>query len=51
MMLARSIVGSNEGASLVPRVMAGLPGRFPLPGLRLWALRGAYAWYRMQDER
>jgi hypothetical protein len=32
-------------------VMAGLPARFPLPRLRLWALRGAYAWYRMHDDR
>lgn len=48
MMLARLVAG--ESLASVPAVMRGLPGRFPLPGLRLWALRAGYLYYRLQDD-
>ena len=49
MKLARMIAGKETPADL-PAVLRGLPARFPLPGLRRFYLRGAYAWYRMQDD-
>ena len=51
MMLARAITGSNRDLELLPAVMRGLPQRFPLAALRLWALRAAYLYYRWQDDR
>ena len=52
MMLARAMSGaSNDGSSLFPAAMRGLPRRFPLPTLRRLALRAAYAWYRFADDR
>lgn len=51
MRLARAVAGEIEPAAVAPAVMRGLPARFPLPALRLWALRGAYLYYRFQDRR
>lgn len=51
MMLARHIAGSNSGKLELPAVMQGMPAKFPFPRLRLWALRGAYLYYRFQDLR
>lgn len=51
MMLARSIVGANGRGDLFGAVMSGLPRTFPFAGLRLWALRAAYAWYGYADDR
>ena len=48
MMLARLIAGAADDA--LPLAMRGLPGRFPLPALRLWALRAAYLYYRLRDD-
>jgi glycine/D-amino acid oxidase-like deaminating enzyme len=51
MRLARGVAGRLDGEDLVPAVMRGLPPKFPLPALRVWALRGAYLYYRFQDAR
>lgn len=51
MRLARAVAGELDAASVAPLPMRGLPARFPLPALRLWALRGAYLYYRMRDLR
>ena len=48
MMLARLTTGARLDE--VPAVMRGLPPRFPLPALRLWALRAAYLYYRLRDD-
>lgn len=34
-----------------PAVMAGLAPRFPFAAIRLWCLRAAYVYYRLQDAR
>ncbi|MDZ7749695.1 MAG: FAD-dependent oxidoreductase [Halofilum sp. (in: g-proteobacteria)] len=49
MRLARAVAGGLDADAVAPLAMRGLPARFPLPALRLWALRGAYLWYRLQD--
>ncbi len=51
MTLARLIAGSNRDLDMVPAAMRGLPARFPLASLRLWALRAAYLYYRLKDDR
>ena len=51
MILARHIAGSNQNEVDLPAVISGLSPRFPLPALRLWVLRGAFAYYRWQDAR
>jgi glycine/D-amino acid oxidase-like deaminating enzyme len=51
MRLARAVAGEIDATAVAPAVMRGLPARFPLPALRLWALRGAYLYYRFQDRR
>ena len=51
MRLARAVAGELEPDSVAPAIMRGLPARFPLPSLRLWALRAAYLHYRLQDRR
>ena len=48
--LARMIAGLDPGPEALPAPFRGLPPRFPLPALRLWALRGAYLYYRMRDD-
>ena len=45
------IAGSNTGTPNLPAIVAGLPRRIPFPALRLWGLRAAYLYYRMQDDR
>ena len=47
--LARLVAGAEKVPADVPTVMRGLPPRFPLPALRTWALRVAYAWYGLKD--
>jgi len=49
--LARMIAGSNTGKPDLPAIVSGLPRRIPFPALRLWGLRAAYLYYRMQDDR
>ena len=51
MMLARAIAGANDVDELFPAVMRGLPRAFPLPALRPLALRAAYTWYGLTDDR
>jgi glycine/D-amino acid oxidase-like deaminating enzyme len=47
--LAERIAGRDPLGEDIPAVMAGPPARFPLPGWRLWALRGAILYYRFRD--
>ena len=49
--LARLIAGSNTGKPDLPAIVSGLPRRIPFAALRLWGLRAAYLYYRMQDDR
>lgn len=49
MRIARWIAGAGDAGQALPAAMRGLPERFPLPARRLWALRGAYLYYRVQD--
>jgi glycine/D-amino acid oxidase-like deaminating enzyme len=49
-LLARLIAGQADPAQDIPHVMAGQAPRFPLPGLRRWAVAGAYLWYRLADD-
>ncbi len=51
MTLARLIAGSNRDLDMLPAAMRGLPRRFPVSALRLWALRAAYLYYRWRDDR
>lgn len=51
MRLARAIAGSNREDTDIPAVMAGLAPRFPFAAIRLWCLRAAYVYYRVQDAR
>jgi glycine/D-amino acid oxidase-like deaminating enzyme len=46
--IAQLIVGKTDEASLCPVVTQPLK-RFPLPALRLWYLRSAYAAYQLKD--
>ena len=48
MMLARLIAGAAD--EILPLALRGPSGRFPLPALRLWALRAAYLYYRLRDD-
>ncbi len=47
--MAREIAG-RANRSPIPAVMSQPLERFPLPGLRLWYLRAAYAGYALRDE-
>ncbi len=47
--IAREI-GGRAGRRALPAVMTRRLKRFPLPGLRLWYLRAAYAGYTLRDE-
>lgn len=47
--IARLIRGANRDEDLLPAVVRGLSPRFPLPALRRWYLKGAYALYQMKD--
>jgi glycine/D-amino acid oxidase-like deaminating enzyme len=49
--LLAGLVAGRASEADVPAVMRGLPQRFPLPALRLWYLRGAYALSRWKDAR
>ncbi|NIR29428.1 MAG: FAD-binding oxidoreductase [Gammaproteobacteria bacterium] len=49
MILAQQLAGAETRKPSVSAVMAGLAPRFRLPALRLWALRGAYLYYRWLD--
>ncbi len=51
MRLAKAIAGSNRDDADFPAVMSGLAPRFPFAAIRLWCLRAAYAYYRLQDAR
>ena len=51
MTLAKNIAGSNTRQLDLPAPLAGMSPRFPLPRLRLWALRAAYNYYKYQDWR
>ena len=48
--VARLIAGSNRGLDDLPAPFRALPPRFPLPALRLWALRAAYIYYGILDD-
>ena len=45
------IAAGARGLDAIPLVMRGPAPRLPLAGLRLWYLRAALAWYRLQDRR
>lgn len=49
MMIARNLAGANRDLAGIPEVMRGLSPGFVFPGLRLWMLRAAYAYYRVKD--
>ena len=49
--LARLIAGNQRDVDQLPRVLTGLPPRFPFAALRLWYLRAALAYYRWLDSR
>ena len=51
MRLARVASGAIAPEAVAPALMRGLPGRFPFPALRLWALRAAYVGCRLHDRR
>jgi len=47
--IARLIRGANREEDLLPAIVRGPPPKFPLPGLRKFYLRAAYAWYQWKD--
>jgi len=47
--LARAIGASNDGSVNVPAPFAGLPPRFPVPGLRRQALALVYVGYGLKE--
>ncbi|MCC2653563.1 MAG: hypothetical protein K0Q60_3729, partial [Microvirga sp.] len=47
---AAAVLAGNEPDPPLPAFIRKPPPRFPLPALRLWALRGAYAGYSVKDE-
>ncbi len=49
MMIAANLAGANRDLAGIPKVMRGLSPGFVFPGLRLWMLRAAYAYYRIKD--
>jgi glycine/D-amino acid oxidase-like deaminating enzyme len=49
-LLARITAGAARLED-VPLVMQGSAARLPLPGLRLWYLRAALAWFHIEDSR
>ena len=49
-LMAGLAVGAATLEKDVPRIMRGVPPKFPLPFQRTQYLRGAYWWYRMKDE-
>ena len=49
MTIARNLAGANRDLAGIPSVMRGLSPGFVFPGLRLWMLRAAYAYYRVKD--
>ena len=49
MMIAKNLAGANRDLAGIPKVMRGLSPGFVVPGLRLWMLRAAYAYYRVKD--
>lgn len=50
--LAQRLLGrDNRPGARLPAPLAERPRRFPLPGLRLWYLRAAYAGLRLADLR
>lgn len=50
MKLANAIAGKEQIGEL-PKPLRGLAPKFPFDAIRIWALRGAYAWYKLQDSR
>ncbi len=48
--LARLALGNESPQARLPAVLAGAPPRFPFAALRLWALRAAFAWYKVRDD-
>lgn len=49
--LAWMIAGNEPDERLLPALIRGRSDRFPLPRLRTWYLKGAYALMRMKDMR
>lgn len=49
--LARMIGGNESDEALLPGLIRGRSDRFPLPALRPWYLKGAYALMTMKDKR
>jgi glycine/D-amino acid oxidase-like deaminating enzyme len=49
MMIAKNLAGANRDLAGIPGIMRGLSTGFVFPGLRLWMLRAAYAYYRIRD--
>ncbi len=49
--LARMIKGEEADEALLPALIRGRSDRFPLPRLRPWYLRGAYALMALKDAR
>lgn len=49
--LARMIGGNEPDEALLPGLIRGRSERFPLPALRPWYLKGAYALMRVKDAR
>ncbi|MCP4327113.1 MAG: FAD-binding oxidoreductase [Alphaproteobacteria bacterium] len=50
-MLARLAVGPASAYRELPAPLVGLPARLPPDPFRRWALRAAFAWYRLTDDR
>ncbi|MEM7221981.1 MAG: FAD-binding oxidoreductase [Pseudomonadota bacterium] len=49
--LARLVAGNQRDQNALPRVVTGLPPRFPFAALRPWYLGAAFAYYRWLDAR
>jgi len=49
-LMAELAVGAATLEKDVPRIMLGVPPKFPFPFLRTQYLRGAYWWYHIKDE-
>jgi hypothetical protein len=47
---AAAVLAGREPDPPLPDFVRTPPARFPLPGLRVWALRAAYLGYRVSDE-